>query len=58
MLTPAVLVSILKIVELSLELANKIHDDMTPEQRQAHWERHEKRIEFMERLFAFASKGN
>lgn len=47
MLTAA---TILKIIELSLAIILEVIQDLTPEQKAAAWERHEKRMEFYHSL--------
>lgn len=43
--------AVLEIVKLSLQITLRILEDMPAEKRQAAWDRHEKRMEFWERLF-------
>lgn len=43
--------AILEIIRLSLELSIKLIENMTPEQRAAFAERHEKRMDFWQNLF-------
>ncbi len=41
---------VLSIIDQSLKLANTLAEDMTPEQRQQLWARHDARMERWERL--------
>jgi hypothetical protein len=43
--------TVLQIIRLSLELAIRILDDMPAEQRVKFWERHERNMDFLEKLF-------
>ena len=43
--------TILQIIRFSLELSIKLYDDMSPEQRRAFADRHDKRMEFWQKLF-------
>ena len=50
--------TVLEIIRLSLEITLEVVKGVPPEQRAAMWERHERRMEFWERLFNRFEKEN